>query len=58
MKKLEKIKLSRISKDAIELKKKEMKYLIGGSGSCTCVCMGSSYPTGNYDIGSHSNSAN
>ena len=57
MKKLEKLKLSKISRDAVELKKKEMKCLIGGSGACTCVCMGSSYPTGNYDIGPHSNSA-
>ncbi|MCD7916220.1 MAG: TIGR04149 family rSAM-modified RiPP [Tannerellaceae bacterium] len=54
---LGKIKLNEFSKDAFELRKREMKNLVGGSGACTCVCWGSSYPTADYSISGHSNSA-
>lgn len=58
MKTLGKIKLTRLSENASDLKMREMNALRGGSASgiCVCTCMEPSYPSSNYPMGSHSNS--
>jgi natural product precursor len=51
---LGKLKLNQLSKNEIEVKKREMHKLTGGSGYCVCVCWGSgagaeaSRPIGGY----------
>lgn len=56
MKKLGKLKLNQLSK--AELENREMNALRGGDCSgCTCVCMGSSFPTADYPVKDYSNTA-
>jgi natural product precursor len=55
---LSKIKLNELSMNELELKKREMTALKGGSGgSCVCVCLENSYPTAGRPIAEYTNSA-
>jgi natural product precursor len=54
---LGKLKLNQLSQNEFELKKSEMNVLVGGSGACTCVCYGDSYPSASRPYASYNNSA-
>ncbi len=59
MKRLANLKLTHLSNREFEMKKQEMSTLKGGTyySDCACVCWGSSYPTAQYPVSSHSNIA-
>lgn len=57
MRKFNKIKLTQLDRNQMELKKKEMFAIKGANGSCVCVCAGAYLPEADNPIGTHLNTA-